>query len=53
MVDIVFVHGLTANAYDIGLHEKEQIRWPSVLLKQDISDSRILSFGYDADVVGW
>ncbi|KAL9610453.1 MAG: hypothetical protein Q9167_004851 [Letrouitia subvulpina] len=51
-VDIVFIHGLTGNAYDTWLHKETKIHWPSELLGQDISDSRILSFGYDANVVG-
>ncbi|KAH0429465.1 hypothetical protein CcaCcLH18_08385 [Colletotrichum camelliae] len=38
VVDIVFVHGLTGNAD---------------FLKDDIPDARILTFGYDADVVNW
>ena len=50
-VDIVFVHGLTGNAYNTWLHKKTGIHWPSELLRQDIPNSRILSFGYDADVV--
>ena len=50
-VDIVFVHGLTGNAYSTWLHKETGIHWPSQLLGQDIPDSRILSFGYDADVV--
>lgn len=50
-VDIVFVHGLTGNAYNTWLHKESGIHWPSELLRQDIPNSRILSFGYDADVV--
>jgi pimeloyl-ACP methyl ester carboxylesterase len=50
-VDIVFVHGLTGNAYNTWLHKETGIYWPSELLGQDIPNSRILSFGYDADVV--
>lgn len=50
-VDIVFVHGLTGNAYSTWLHKETGIHWPSQLLGQDVPDSRILSFGYDADVV--
>ncbi|PVI04977.1 putative SesB-related regulatory protein [Periconia macrospinosa] len=53
VVDIVFVHGLTGNAYDTWLHEKSGIHWPSQLLEEDIKDARIMSFGYDADVVRW
>ncbi len=53
IVDIVFVHGLTGNAYSTWLHKDKDIRvhWPSELLKQDLPDARIMSFGYDADIV--
>ncbi|KAI4085796.1 MAG: hypothetical protein L6R37_008467, partial [Teloschistes peruensis] len=50
-VDILFVHGLTGNAYNTWLHKETGIYWPSELLRQDIPNSRILSFGYDAVVV--
>ena len=52
-VDIVFVHGLTGNAYNTWLYKDKSIRvhWPSELLKQDLPDARIMSFGYDADIV--
>ena len=53
IVDIVFVHGLTGNAYDTWLHEGRRTHWPSQLVKEDIPDARVLSFGYDADVVCW
>lgn len=52
-VDIVFVHGLIGNAYDTWLHKGTKVYWPSELLRQDIPDARILSFGYDADVVNF
>ena len=52
-IDIVFVHGLTGNAYNTWLHKDTNTHWPSALLKQDISDARVLSFGYDADIVGF
>lgn len=52
-IDIVFVHGLTGNAYDTWLHRGTGIHWPSELLRQDIVDGRILSFGYDADIVSF
>ena len=52
-VDIVFVHGLTGNAYKTWLHKEKgvMVHWPSELLKQDLPDARIMSFGYDADIV--
>ena len=52
-IDIVFVHGLTGNAYNTWLYNDKSIRvhWPSELLKQDLPDARILSYGYDADIV--
>lgn len=52
-IDIVFVHGLTGNAYDTWLYKDTNVHWPSDLLKQDIPDARILSFGYDADIVNF
>ena len=52
-VDIVFVHGLTGNAYDTWLHKDTMVHWPRDLVKQDIPDVRILSFGYDADIVNF
>ena len=52
-VDIVFVHGLTGNAYNTWLHKDPRVHWPSEFLRQDIPDARILSFGYDADIVNF
>lgn len=53
IVDIVFVHGLTGDAHDTWFHKEAKIHWPRDLLKHDIKDARLLSFGYDADVAGW
>lgn len=53
IVDIVFLHGLIGNAYTTWLHEPTNIHWPSTCLKDRVPDSRIISFGYDAAVVGW
>lgn len=50
-VDIMVVHGLTGNAYNTWLHQRSKVHWPRDLLRQDIPNARIMSFGYDADVV--
>jgi len=53
VVDVVFIHGLTGNAFNTWLHVPTRKHWPSMMLKDSIPDLRILSFGYDADVVNW
>ena len=52
IVDIVFVHGLTGNAYSTWLHQDKETKtyWPYDLLPKDYPDARILAFGYDADI---
>ena len=52
-VDIVSVHGLTENALNTWFHKGTHVHWPRHLLSQDISDARILSFGYDADIISF
>ncbi|RGP62529.1 gpi inositol-deacylase pgap1-like [Fusarium longipes] len=54
IVDIVFVHGLRGNSFGTWLSSQDgEVHWPSDLLKVDIPDARILSFGYDAAVLNW
>jgi hypothetical protein len=48
---IVFVHGLTGNRESTWTHAPSKVCWPEKLLKNDIPEARIMSFGYDADVV--
>lgn len=50
-IDIVFVHGLTGNAYTTWLHKETETHWPSKFLHEDLPNARILCFGYDADIV--
>ncbi|OIW33576.1 hypothetical protein CONLIGDRAFT_184066 [Coniochaeta ligniaria NRRL 30616] len=52
-VDIVFIHGLTGNSYDTWLHRESGVHWPRDLLKHDVPNARILSWGYDADVASF
>ena len=48
---IVFVHGLTGNRESTWTDKESGVFWPAHLLKNDIPKTRIMTFGYDADVV--
>lgn len=48
---IVFVHGLTGNRVNTWTHQDPQIFWPKDLLAEDLETARIVTFGYDADIV--
>lgn len=50
MSSIVFVHGLTGNREKTWTHQNKTF-WPIALLSEDFPRARILTFGYDADVV--
>ncbi|KAG9695061.1 hypothetical protein KCU95_g5224, partial [Aureobasidium melanogenum] len=50
-LDIVFVHGL--RGHRINTWSSDNICWPKDILPEDIKDSRILTFGYDAQVAGF
>jgi hypothetical protein len=47
---IVFIHGLTGNRELTWTEESSRVFWPEALLKHDVPRTRILTFGYDADV---
>ena len=49
-VSIVFIHGLTGNREKTWTHRNSTF-WPGALLPQDFPRARIMTFGYDADVV--
>ncbi|KAI1440073.1 hypothetical protein F5Y02DRAFT_363690 [Annulohypoxylon stygium] len=51
VVDTVFLHGLTGRADTTFIHKATGTFWPQDLLPKDIENARILTFGYDADVV--
>ncbi|KAK3172720.1 hypothetical protein OEA41_006044 [Lepraria neglecta] len=48
-VDILFVHGLFGSREDTWTEDR--ILWPRDLLPNDVPNARIMTFGYDADVV--
>lgn len=50
---IVFIHGLRGHRVQTWTHVSNNIQvfWPEALLRHDIELSRIITFGYDADVI--
>ena len=54
-VDVVLVHGLNGDPQKTWTSEKRKTFWPSQLLPPFLTDSkaRILTYGYDADVVSF
>ncbi len=50
-IDIVFVHGLFGHREKTWTGPKTHTLWPRDLLPTDVPNARIMTFGYDADVV--
>jgi len=51
VVDVIFIHGITGNAYNTWRHASSGTHWPSELLPKDIPNARIMAWGYDASVI--
>jgi protein SERAC1 len=51
-VDIVFIHGLTGDREQTWTHLDSLQPWPREILPALIPDARILTYGYDAYVLG-
>lgn len=51
IADVVFVHGLRGDSRNAWFHEKSQVYWATVFLRDDINNARVLSFGYDTDII--
>jgi protein SERAC1 len=52
IVDICFVHGLSGNRHSTWTADGESAPWPKTLLLPELSKARILTYGYNAYVVG-
>ncbi|PVH70110.1 hypothetical protein DL98DRAFT_598090 [Cadophora sp. DSE1049] len=50
-VDIIFIHRLGGNRETSWTHTQTGICWPKVFLPRDIPSARILSWGYDSDII--
>ncbi|KAF1811247.1 hypothetical protein P152DRAFT_474853 [Eremomyces bilateralis CBS 781.70] len=48
---IVFVHGLTGNRESTWTDRTANVFWPKDLLAKDLPKARVITFGYDADIV--
>ncbi len=48
---IVFVHGLTGNRETTWTEPESKVFWPEALLPGSIPTARIITFGYDADIL--
>jgi hypothetical protein len=48
---IVFVHGLTGNRESTWTDKTAEVFWPKDLLARDLPKARIITFGYDADII--
>ena len=48
---LVFVHGIGGHWYNTW--SKNGVFWPRDLLSRDVQNVRIITFGYDSDVVGF
>ena len=52
-IDFVLIHGLTGSAYTTWLDKQCGIHWARDLLGGDFIDARIMTYGYDVDVVNF
>lgn len=49
----MFLHGLTGDREDTWTDKKAKVFWPRDLLPGKLPKARIITFGYDADVIGF
>jgi len=47
------VHGLTGDREETWKTKEATAPWPQTLLPSEVPNSRVLTFGYDANVADW
>ncbi|KAI0401115.1 Alpha/Beta hydrolase protein [Xylaria palmicola] len=52
-VDLVFVHGITGHRDRTWSADQNSEPWPKLMVPNRIPEARILTFGYDASVIGF
>lgn len=50
-IDICFIHGLTGNRESTWTAQGQTAPWPKTLLPPKLETARILTYGYDADIM--
>ena len=50
---IVFIHGLTGDRESTWTAKGAKACWPESFLLNDVSKTRIITYGYDADVINF
>ena len=50
---IVFIHGLTGDRESTWTAKGAATGWPELFLPNDLPEARIITYGYDADVVNF
>ncbi|KAL8697121.1 MAG: hypothetical protein Q9201_007298 [Fulgogasparrea decipioides] len=53
VIDVIFIHGLTGNRELTWTAKGAAACWPELFLVNDLPEARIITYGYDADVVNF
>ncbi|KAL6717735.1 hypothetical protein ACLMJK_003820 [Lecanora helva] len=53
VIDIIFIHGLTGGRESTWTATEAAACWPELYLPNDFFEARIITYGYDADVVNF
>ena len=50
VADVIFVHGLREHAINTWSNNSGSVCWPRDLLKNDLANVRVISWGYDSSI---